>query len=361
MTIVGMDSKNQLTGSMQLISKDIACNKIVPLLTLQETGRLRQTSRWCNALYNAKPEHICPFFKGSICSTRACLVLADNFYACTKALAHCAHQKDAEMFNHWWRYHAEVRFNNLSKAFKRDDITVQEKMKAYCQYYSTKKDIKKKTLHEIRKVLKNQDLDAARMMIVGSCLQMFDLIKKNVGLLDDHKWLFKWMLVDACRLNDSLLVQAFFNGSIDREFIELIMEAGTFDLLMGLIELKALNIDVVGNADKTLLHYAAEYNMHEAIKILIDNGIYVNCTDRYGMKPLHYAAKNKHIESVIALLASNDADARFTDNKGKTAVDYVSYQGWESGDDRDARLMIKELIKAHIKNVSIVSFKHDAL
>ena len=164
------------------------------------------------------------------------------------------------------------------------------------------------------------------------------------------------MLWDACRLNDPLLVQALCSGTIGSTLAALIMEQGDFNLLMGLIELKALNIDVVGSNGKTLLHYAAEYNMYEVIKILIENGIYVNCTDNYGMRPLHYAAKNRHVESIIELLESNDADPRFTNKKGKSVMDYVLREGWESGDDKDTRLMIKGLLKKHIENVSQYKF-----
>lgn len=74
---------------------------------------------------------------------------------------------------------------------------------------------------------------------------------------------------------------------------------------------------------RTLLHLAAAAGNVDAISYLIDNkGLIVNARDQNQMMPLHYAAKNGHLQAVVILLrhgAINDAK----DRSGKMPIHWA--------------------------------------
>jgi hypothetical protein len=353
MSIACMELDAPQSCALALLPKDIAHNKIAPFLSLQSIGRIRNTSKECNNLYDVV--RVCPLCNESMCLTPACSILATNYYACTKALARCAHVQDEVMFQHWWGYHAKVRNQSLSALLKRDNLTVKDQMEAYRTYYDKPENVRKAILKEVKKALRTENLEnlfVAKTLFVGSNLNIFDLIKEvnwNPLLINKQTY---WILARACQFNHPLLLQALCGGTVDRKWMRFIVKHGTSPLLRGLITLGALDINMVIKSKKTPLHYAAQYNYYEVIKTLLDRGAYVNCADARGMRPLHYAAKNLHVASVRALLESNDADVRFKNNGGKTALSYVSYFGWEAGDDKEDRCYIKTLLKTHVEQIS---------
>eukprot|EP00966_Prymnesium_polylepis_P155762 3597876-Prymnesium_polylepis.1 len=53
---------------------------------------------------------------------------------------------------------------------------------------------------------------------------------------------------------------------------------------------------------RTPLHLAASEGMLEVVAFLLDRGVHVNPTDRWGATPLQDALRHKHTECAIALL-----------------------------------------------------------
>jgi hypothetical protein len=345
-------SCEQLSCSMMLLTKEIAQNKIAPFLSLQSIGRIRNASKECNDLYNVV--RICPLCNASKCLTPACCVLAKNYYACTKALAHCAQVGDEVMFQHWWGYHAELRNQSLSVLLKHDDFPMEERMKAYAQYYDTPKKIRKIIFKDIQAASDCTNFYNLRTLLVGSNLNIFDLNKECYGRSAELPGKIESVVEAACLYKEISFLRLLSggtidSGAIDNRLIQLIMTYGSSDLVSELIKIGALGIDIVDSFGKTLLHYVAEYNLHELIMILPKKGISVNSIDAQGMTPLHYAVKNRKLESVKALLESNDVDVFVANKWGKMAFAYASRVHWESDNEKAVRQRIKALLKSHIK------------
>jgi len=92
----------------------------------------------------------------------------------------------------------------------------------------------------------------------------------------------------------------------------------------------------------TPLHIAAAFRNPKAIKLLINNGAFVNSTQEDGRTPLHQAiyfgCKLDNVQTLLDMGA--DADA-FTGVPNETALD-MALGNWESGDNRAAVLLLKE-------------------
>ena len=313
-------------------------------------------SAWSNEQYDTV--RTCPMYNEFICLTPACCELAQNYYACTKALARCAQVGDEKMFEHWWAYHAAVRNTNLSTLLKRDNVTVNDRMEVYSKYCHKPKNIRKIIFKETKNALGRQDLYTAKTLFVGSNLNVFELIKEYYKPLKysyDTTEITYLVLQKGCQLNDLSLVHALCGGVIAREWIQCIMAHSTSYLISELIASGALDINRRGWAEKTLLHYAAEYNLSDIINILLEKGVDVNCIDAKKMTPLHYAAKKRHVESIRALLENNEVDIFLVNKRGKTALDYVTYTGWQVGDERDERCII---IKGLLEKYGEINFIH---
>ena len=372
MSILGMELDLSKPHPMMLLTKDIVGNSIAPLLSLQTMGHLRRTSRGCRELFNIV--RVCPSFYrpasyNITCSAQACSVLAHNYYACTKALAHYADEKtfnhcadegiqDKEkfrkmMFDHWWGYHATVRDKSLVALLGHYNITVDNRMKGYRKYYSTATMIKKRMFEDVQEALKQEELSMAKTLLVGSNLNVFDLVKESYFF--NNAWSrVTTMLWCACYLYDSSLVHALCGGkAIDNELVEHVVAYSASRLIQELIQAGALSVDTVDTwTKKTVLHYAAEHNKYEVISFLLARGAYVNCLDAKKRAPLHYAVQRRHVGAVRELLKCPDADVRFTDKYGNTVMRYASSCGWESDNERDNRYAIKRLLKKHVAKPS---------
>jgi hypothetical protein len=346
-SIICMEPEKQLSCSLLLLTKDIAHNKIAPFLSLQTVGCIRNTSRECNDLFNVV--RICPTCLQSPCSTPACSILAQNYYACTKALAHCARVGDKVMFQHWWSYHAHLRNKSVRLLLDRKKLTIEDKMNAYVQHYGEVKNIKRMILKDVLVALNKSMINSAKTLLKGDSVNLFDLHQECYGSPAIVTEGIESLVKVACMAKDVSLLRAVSGDIIDSRLIRLVMMSSNSSFVSQLLEIGALQKDMVDASGKTLLHYAAEYNMSDAdevIRNLLALGIPVNCIDAYKMTPLHYAVKNRRLQSIIALLESGKIDVCSVDKFGKTVLDYVMYSGWESRADR---LMVKSLLKSRIE------------
>jgi len=351
-SLCSMDLSQSLVCGMVTLSHDIATCRIQSLLSFQEIARLKQVSRQCKALYDL--QRPCLLLREYECSTYGCHKLAHNYYACTKALVHFARNKDQDMFNHLWVHHAVLRDNNVSEILKKQAATLQEKMDVYRKYYYKSKNIDKHLLDYSVKAIGAQNTAYATMVLSESNISIVDLVKKHGTA---QKFLVDIFNVDfifesACGLNNSDLIKVLCGKFVDVESFVYIMRYAKAALICDLINKNIVPVDSVDVSGKSLLHYAAHCGFQRVIKMLLNRGVYVNCTDRRGMTPLHYAVKHSQIDSVLALLDSNDVDVRFCDKKGKTALDYVSVKKRflpYSPEEITERKSIEVILQSHVE------------
>lgn len=346
-SIICMEPEEQSPCSLLLLTTEISHNKIAPLLSLQTVGCIRNTSKECNALFNVV--RICPSCLQYPCSTPACSILAQNYYACFKALAHCAQVGDKVMFQHWWSYHAHLRNKSVRLLLDRKKLTIEDKMNAYVQHYGEVKNIKRMILKDVLVALNKSMINSAKTLLKGNSVNLFDLHQECYGCTAKVTEGIESLVKFACMSKDTSLLRAISGDIIDSRLIKLVMMFSNSSFVSQLIEIGALQKDMVDASGKTLLHYAAEYNTPDACEVirnLLALGIPVNCIDAYQMTPLHYAVKNRRFQSIIALLENGNIDVCSVDRFGKTVFDYVMYSGWESRADR---LMVKSLLKSRVE------------
>jgi len=360
-SIVSMETSNSLPHPITSLTKDVIKNYIAPYLSLQTMGYLRKTSTACTGLFNII--RVCPDFKKKgRCSSVPCSILAKNFYACSKALSYCARKDvhDADMFAHWWPCHKVARNYDFFLLKEHSNESLESKMKVYGEYYSKPKKIRKRILRDVENILcskeNRKDAFIIKTLFMGSSFNIFDLIKKNTGICGDYEIRVELMLQEACKLNDYSIICALCGNNIDGQWLDYIMQYSNSFIIAGLVKMNNLKIDLESSCSKkTVFHYAAEYNWDNVIEILLAKGAYVNCRDMTGKTPLHYAAKYYHINAVKALLKSNDADPRFTNNRGKTALDYVLHRNrLEVAEAQYDRCTVKGLLQEYIKQHSQV-------
>lgn len=76
--------------------------------------------------------------------------------------------------------------------------------------------------------------------------------------------------------------------------------------------------------------------LERAVKLLIDAGVEVNATDRYGAIPLKYAItickmKTEELESVYTCLVEAGSDYTLKDGFDKSCLDYAKEYAWRNG------------------------------
>ncbi|XP_041483954.1 transient receptor potential cation channel subfamily A member 1-like isoform X2 [Lytechinus variegatus] len=130
------------------------------------------------------------------------------------------------------------------------------------------------------------------------------------------------------------------NLMIDLEYLELILNRGADinctdkygqtalheisrtwdpDIAVFMIE-KGSNVNQADLYGRTPLHVAAAVDFPEMIKVLLDNGAYLeSLTEKEQQTPLHYAARNDACESMRILLKKG-ADIHVRDYKGRTPL-----------------------------------------
>ncbi len=367
LTVLSVMSTNSMYVSeslpcgMLLLPHDVARNKIQSLLSFQEIARLKQSSQWCNRVCDV--EHVCPLFCTHTCSTYACAQLAKNYYACSKALSHFARNKDEYMFMHLWMHHAQVRNKDIIEICKCSVVSVKNQMDVYSKRYSNEKNIRKHIVKcGARAICKYHDRDCAKTVFAGGGLSIFDLLKEY-GCQKESKDYFNvyFIFYKAAWLDDSELIKHLCGGTVDERSFKYIMRYADPGLLSNLICDDILTPDITSKSRKSLLHYVAHKGLAHIIKILLDKGAYVNCVDEEGMTPLHYAVKKVHIDAVLMLLTSADADVRFVDKRGKKALDYaIPTQRFMLGmsDDLADRKTIQGILQSHLEKSSAHAYSY---
>lgn len=358
--VCSMELSNPVIGSMLLLTQDVARNKIQPLLSFQDISRLKRSSRTCNTLYDVEP--ICSLLLEDTCSTNACNRLANNYYACTKALAHCAYKNDEEMFKHLWVHHAEIRNGNIAEHIKKkSEITIKKKMDVYCKHYRESRNIRRHIFKYADKAIRCSNVDFANAVLSGSNLDIFDFGASFTVLekVSKNCFNFDFIFSQACDLQDVHLINNLCGGAVDSCSFNYIINYANGALLFNLIIHGILPVDTVGKLGKSVLHHAAENGFKHVIQIALENGAYVNCTDSKGMTPLHYATKKAHIEAVLMLLTSEDADVRFANKKGKKVIDYALSVGnywFDYGDKLTNRETIRRILQSHLEQHTVSAY-----
>src|SRR5438477_6336494 len=170
--------------AMSLLIPDIARQRIQPLLSYQDIGRLKQCVGWCNELYDVKD--MCSHCSWGDHRTYACAKLATNYYACSKALGYCARTNDKKMFTCLWQHHTATR-----DLFHSD----QESIMVECnQLYRSVDNTKQTIIKHIQWLLRQKGV-IAEALFSGSCLnsigsQFFPVLKKIMIQACQNKWPF---------------------------------------------------------------------------------------------------------------------------------------------------------------------------
>jgi len=108
---------------------------------------------------------------------------------------------------------------------------------------------------------------------------------------------------------------------------------GRFDAIQAM-----LGYDASGIVSRAALHKAAAKGELEAVRVLLDAGVSINSTNRWGATSLHLAVRHGHID-VVKLLLDKGVDIYITDKQGDTALDVAIAKGH---DDMASSLLIQE-------------------
>ena len=306
-------------SGLSLLPEDIVHNNIQPSLSLQDIGRLKQVSPGCNTLYDA--EKACSSFNGWVCNSYACSILRNNYYVCTKALAHCARTKNMDLFGHWWFYHDKIRNKNVTLLLQRDYVTIRDQMRLYRRDYHSTETIQKRIMEHVVQLLHDRDMPSVGTVLSRSNLNVFTLSNYFRRIYTGN--ITKDIMAHACALNNSDFISCLCDGSIGGELLPYVMQYSSGNLVKELIEKDVLSIDVVDKRHRTPLHLAIKYNHTQAIILLLRKGINVNRQDDWGKTALHYAVEYVGEGAASVLLAEDRLDVFRTDKLGSTALDYV--------------------------------------
>ena len=88
-------------------------------------------------------------------------------------------------------------------------------------------------------------------------------------------------------------------------------------------------VDCVDRFDRTALIHAARSNRTDVIRLLLQKGADVNKRDRFGRTPVHYAAWDNSTEA-IAMLIEHGASINITDDYGDKPIDHARRYGKEA-------------------------------
>lgn len=319
------------------IPHDVTLGCIQRKLTLQDIAHLKQTSKTCNQLYDV--ENVCPFVLAHTCELRcpnySCRLLAENYYACTKALEHFASkenketkEQDRETFKHLWVCHAKVRNDNVARLLCKPALSVGDQMSVYKSkkhYGKAKRSTQYSILDHLAQVLADRNGEAAKTILCGGVLNIKNLVKNCQGQGSlGQDWLILSAFVEAaCLLGDSELVYLLFGKDIGKYELKGIMTYGAPYLVIELIDRDMLLCEHDNHHGKTLLHYAARHNQSSVVTMLLKKGFCVNSKTNKGDTPLHYAVRYDRVSCVMALLARDDCDSRLKNHRGLTPLDLI--------------------------------------
>lgn len=100
-----------------------------------------------------------------------------------------------------------------------------------------------------------------------------------------------------------------------------------------------LGHDASGIVSRATLHKAAAKGELEAVGVLLDAGVNINSTNRWGTTSLHSATRHGHM-SVVKLLLDKGADIYITDKQGDTALNIAIAEGYN---DLALSLLIRDI------------------
>lgn len=109
--------------------------------------------------------------------------------------------------------------------------------------------------------------------------------------------------------------------------IHLLCQKG-LDRMVYLLLSLGVDIAVQDAKGRTPLHILAYFNHVHTANVLVESaGIeYINCTDNYGLTPLHLACKKNHLD-MVRHLTQWGASLESPDAEGRTPVDFAERQG----------------------------------
>ena len=344
--------------AMQLghIPHDVAYYYIQKDLTFQDIGRLKQLSRGCNSLYDQRK--ICPHFNKLICNTYACSCLAKNYYACTKALAHFADkksktpEKDAEIFQHVWQYHKNIRDFSVIKILKQPFFTcnLKDQMQVYQRYTRNNHKIVQHIIDYGHDLLVQKNIPSASLLFSCGSLNIFDLLHK---LCKNDVLLFQTYLdniwSNAAILSNMDLIKILGGGTIDERSFGYMMEYASSAFIITLLQNNILPIEIRDIQEKTILHYAAQHGYEDVIEVALEKGAYVNWRDDKSRIPLHYAIKHGKERAALELFSDIQTNLNFKDNKGKKPLDYIKKSRLDNPEVRNGKKQIALLFKPLIE------------
>ena len=88
-------------------------------------------------------------------------------------------------------------------------------------------------------------------------------------------------------------------------------------------------VDCVDRYDQTALFHAALFNRTDVIRLLLQKGADVNKRDRFGSTLVHWAAVRNSTEA-IAMLIDHGASINITNDKGEKPIDLAHRFGKEA-------------------------------
>ena len=154
----------------------------------------------------------------------------------------------------------------------------------------------------------------------------FILTSTNVWkkVADWTEWQSVWQTSNCFNLTVSSI-------EIDSDLIERFHYAaykGDVSLVESMLQ-EGVPVDCVDRYDQTALFQAVWYNRTDVIRLLLQKGADVNKRDRFGRTPVHYAARENSTEA-IAMLIEHGASINITDNGGEKPIDLARRYGNEA-------------------------------
>ena len=118
---------------------------------------------------------------------------------------------------------------------------------------------------------------------------------------------------------------------IDYDLAERFLAAaikGDVSLVESMLQ-EGVPVDCVDRYDQTALFHAALFNRTDVIRLLLQKGADVNKRDRFGRTPVHHAARENSTEA-IAMLIEHGASINITNDEGDKPIDRARRLGSEA-------------------------------
>jgi Ankyrin repeats (many copies) len=289
---------------------------------------------------------ICPLVtKTCRCSTVACAELSQNYYLCSRALAHCAKKSNIDMFGHLWLFHRNVR---ASYALDTERKSVDKLMYRYVTDYGTQQNAETSFNELVLDAFDAYDADGLKTVFKGRELYIphvsGDRVLRRMCRIGDVDLLFKYF--------------ASYGYQYSPKTLQWIIQYGSSSIVDALIKNGSLCADEMRKDGMTAVHFAVIYDRCDNMKVLLDHGFRINIGNTRGKTPLHYAAQESNV-AAVRLLLEHDANVYLVDNDGKMARDYIPFLTTKIlhflGEDRSHKKarnkVIRDLLEQHRNNM----------